>query len=221
MFMLYAIHNGERINPIPKSSATCPFCQSEMLSKCGAINIWHWAHRNREACDFWKESESEWHRGWKSKFPVEDVEKILEKFGKKHIADYYNHKQHVVVEFQKSPLSFEDKMQREAFYPNLTWVFRYDGKGLLGYADGKRYEWNHATKWFIKGMNRNCKYFIDIVYKKQLFQITDVTYPYIRNYYDASEWSDGGKTITLLHGQHETYESFIDRYIGEKQTSLF
>ena len=45
--MFYAILAGEKIEAIPHKRAKCPLCGEEVLSKCGEVKMWHWAHKNR------------------------------------------------------------------------------------------------------------------------------------------------------------------------------
>lgn len=43
--MIYAItEEGKRIGPEPSQHAFCPGCRAPVISKCGDINVWHWAH---------------------------------------------------------------------------------------------------------------------------------------------------------------------------------
>lgn len=131
--MILAKLNGERIYAEPKKSALCPFCNEEVISKCGRVKIWHWAHKNLEECDLWSEGESEWHLNWKDKFPKEQQEVIIEKEiqktkekrykeFKKHIADIYLPHKMLVIELQNSSISPEIIIEREKFYENMIWL---------------------------------------------------------------------------------------------------
>jgi len=91
----------KRIEASPGLHANCPCCEKELIAKCGNIKIRHWAHKKVQGCDSWWEPETEWHRKWKNKFPSEWQEIIkLSKTGEKHIADLYNPKMDLVIEFQ-------------------------------------------------------------------------------------------------------------------------
>ena len=58
--MQYALNNqNERVEATPGFIGTCECCKSEVLAKCGTINIWHFAHRTLKDYDNWYESESE------------------------------------------------------------------------------------------------------------------------------------------------------------------
>lgn len=159
--MLYAIDdNGNKVIATPGANAICPFCTGEVIAKCGAVNIWHWAHRSN-FCDSFSESETEWHLAWKSRFPKEYVEVPIEKNGVRHIADV-RLKSGLVIEFQHSPLSVYEIYDREVFYGNMLWVidiqdcadYKPTGRGYWstdGYVElqGRRFEVNfkdtHST----------------------------------------------------------------------------
>ena len=120
--MKYAIVNGERREAAPDLSGICPGCGAPMVARCGEINVWHWAHLGERICDHWWEPETEWHRNWKSQFPVNWQEIVhLSDTGEKHIADIKTD-QSWVIEFQHSYLDPEERRTRSAFYPKLIWV---------------------------------------------------------------------------------------------------
>ena len=101
----------------------CPICQQPVIAKCGKYKINHWAHKSLEHCDNWWENETEWHRQWKNTFPVEwqEIVAIDEKTGEKHIADIKTNGD-MVVEFQHSNISEEERISREKFYKNMIWI---------------------------------------------------------------------------------------------------
>lgn len=117
----FALVDGVRLEPQPKQRGCCPLCGAEMVAKCGRVKVWHWAHKGRLECDPWYE-ETEWHRSWKDKFPLEWQEKIAydEATGEKHIADVRT-PSGLVIEFQHSVISSEEVIAREAFYKNMVW----------------------------------------------------------------------------------------------------
>lgn len=121
--MRYALVDDIKVDPQPKLHGVCPHCGEEMVSKCGRIKVWHWAHKSREVCDPWWENETEWHRAWKKNFPKEwqEISKVDEKTGERHIADVKT-PDGLVVEFQHSPISSEELMARENFYENMVWI---------------------------------------------------------------------------------------------------
>ena len=64
--MLYAIgKNDKYIEAVPKGVGFCPQCGEQLISRCGCINIWHWAHYRMADCDDWAEPETEWNLNWK------------------------------------------------------------------------------------------------------------------------------------------------------------
>jgi hypothetical protein len=167
--MLYANSpDNQKITASPNSIGTCPYCQKELVPKCGSINIHHWAHKSILDCDSWYEPETDWHLGWKTNFPKEQVEIPLSLMGKKHIADWFNQSKMKTIEFQYSPISIDDRLEREAFYPGLTWVYgNVNPDHLIEYVDEDfqvpftKYWWKHPKKSLLYGLNKKCNYFID------------------------------------------------------------
>ena len=120
--MKFAVVNGQRQEAQPDLSGTCPTCESAVVARCGEVNIWHWAHRGRLGCDIWWENETEWHRAWKGRFPV-DWQEVVHRAenGEKHIADVRTGPGRV-IEFQHSYLDPDERRSRNNFYPKLIWV---------------------------------------------------------------------------------------------------
>lgn len=120
-------------DPTPYARSTCPDCQGELISKCGEINIWHWAHASGEDCDTWHEPETAWHRHWKARLidyftglNLDAVpEATLRKPGVYHRADIYIPSKKLTIELQHSPISTLEIREREAFYGNMVWIFDY------------------------------------------------------------------------------------------------
>ncbi len=120
--MKFSLINGQRQEAQPNLSGKCPVCDQDTVAKCGEIKIWHWAHKGRRTCDFWWENETEWHRAWKEKFPLEWQEIVhFDEGGEKHIADVKTH-DGWVIEFQHSNISSDERRSREVFYQSLIWV---------------------------------------------------------------------------------------------------
>jgi competence protein CoiA len=120
--MRYALVNGHRREAEPGLSGECPDFGSTLVPKCGERRVWHWAHRGVRHCDHWWESETEWHRAWKNKFPAEWREIVHQaKDGEKHIADVKTMHGRV-IEFQHSYLKPEERRARETFYGSMVWV---------------------------------------------------------------------------------------------------
>ncbi|MDX2190749.1 MAG: competence protein CoiA family protein [Bacteroidota bacterium] len=141
--MLLANINGVRVEPSPKGIGLCPICGCEVYSKCGEINVWHWAHKVGDSCDSWHEKETKWHLNWKLTFGEENIEVIIEKENKKHIADILTN-ENVVIELQNSPIQKPIIRQRELFYgEKMLWIingsefkhnFEFNKKGLANYS---------------------------------------------------------------------------------------
>ena len=124
--MKFALHNNEKIEATKGVKGICPSCGSELIAKCGEIKVHHWAHKGNRNCDSWWETETEWHRFWKNKFPVEWQEVVHRApDGERHIADVKT-AHGWVLEFQHSYIKPDERRSREAFYGRLIWVV--DGK---------------------------------------------------------------------------------------------
>lgn len=120
--MKYALINDIRTEATSRAIGLCPICKSEMRGYAGPLKINHWKHISSANCDSWFEPETEWHREWKSMFPSEWQETIMEKEGIKHIADIYNPRKELIIEFQNSPMSIDVLQKRETFYDRMIWV---------------------------------------------------------------------------------------------------
>ena len=140
--MKLAISDGQRREASPGLSGQCPVCGTATIAKCGEKNIWHWAHKGKRNCDKWWENETEWHRDWKNRFPI-DWQEVVQRAddGEKHIADVKTG-QGWVIEFQHSYLRPDERRAREVFYKNMLWV-----------VDGLRRK--NDFKQFHEAVNRN------------------------------------------------------------------
>mgnify|MGYP000906225232 FL=1 len=120
--MEYALVDKQRRVAEPGISGECPNCGARVIAKCGDIKIRHWAHYGKRDCDPWWENETEWHRRWKQRFPVEwqEVTQIANS-GEMHRADVKT-ALGWVFEFQHSFLNSKERQAREAFYPKLIWI---------------------------------------------------------------------------------------------------
>ncbi|WP_228896368.1 competence protein CoiA [Acidovorax sp. Leaf73] len=121
--MRFALVNGQRTDAQPKTRGLCPGCSKEVTAKCGPHKVWHWAHLRCSHCDPWWESETQWHRDWKNRFPVEWQEIPLQNpvTRELHIADVRT-PNGLVIEFQRSTISPEEVNAREQFYQTIVWV---------------------------------------------------------------------------------------------------
>ncbi len=120
--MKFALVEGQRREAQPNLSGVCQSCSRRLVAKCGERKAWHWAHQARSACDAWWENETEWHRAWKSAFPV-DWQEVIHRAanGEKHIADVKT-SNGWVIEFQHSFIPPEERRSRDSFYGRLIWV---------------------------------------------------------------------------------------------------
>jgi|LakMenE01Jun11ns_1017448.scaffolds.fasta_scaffold9882139_3 hypothetical protein len=152
----------------PGARGECPGCDGELIAKCGSIVQWHWAHTIAD-CDPWSEPETEWHVKWKDCFPKEFQEVVVD-----------NHRADVLVashaiEFQHSPISYDDIREREMHYDRLTWVLdgscfrdrflvkRPELRDVVGnpvkWRDHSHgwwwFTWSHAKKSFFYGVEKS------------------------------------------------------------------
>lgn len=116
--MLALAADGSRISASKTESGVCPSCKETLRAKAlGSRHIRaHWAHVSAD-CDPWSEPESEWHRQWKSRWPVECREVVIGP----HRADVRT-PSGLVIELQHSSLSSEEIEEREAFYGRMIWI---------------------------------------------------------------------------------------------------
>jgi competence protein CoiA len=121
--MKFANVSGEKVEAQPKLKGICQHCGSEMIAKCGRVKVWHWAHKGNPLCDPWWESETDWHREWKSQFPAEwqEISQVDPDTGEMHIADVKT-PHGLVIEFQHSPIKLEERLSREKFYKEMIWI---------------------------------------------------------------------------------------------------
>jgi hypothetical protein len=150
--MFTAIDNATKKEVIPfkNGTAICKCCGSDVIAKCGTINIHHWAHKSKVNCDSWYEPMTQWHKDWQGKFNSEWREKLLfdECTGEKHIADIHT-PSGITIEIQHSPISIDEFSSRCDFYKKLIWVI--DGRNYGLYLDGTTYD--KFRIWYPYGMD--------------------------------------------------------------------
>ena len=112
----------------------CPICFEPLIVRAENSDLVakHFAHKRGTQCtDDWKYEMSEWHLAWQNKFPVECREVVMENEGEKHRADVFIH--NIVIEFQHSPITYEDFTKRNLFYIKcgyeIVWIF--DAKKMI------------------------------------------------------------------------------------------
>jgi competence CoiA-like predicted nuclease len=168
--MQYAILNNERMEATPNMTAICPVCKSTVISKCGSIMVWHWAHQSKEDCDSWYEPESEWHRGWKNYFLPEQREVVIGR----HRADIKVNS--TVIELQNSSISAEDIQERELFYNKMIWIINskeFEHNFIISFKQEGYYTflWRHPRKCW--GYSRK-QVFLDDGSPDLLFEIKKI-----------------------------------------------
>ena len=104
---------------------SCPVCGAKLVLKRGDINIPHFAHEKNSKCDSLLENKMTlWHIQHQMYFGSDEREVILQADGVKHIADVKTG--NVIIEFQHSPISYDDFKERSDFYRGfgtIIWVF--------------------------------------------------------------------------------------------------
>ena len=214
--MQFALVNGIKTEAIPGGKGICSCCGSETIAKCGNYKIWHWSHKSRKNCDSWWENETEWHRQWKSYFPIENREVIQfdPVSGEKHIADVKTSNQ-MVIEFQNSPIDIKELQSRERFYQKMIWI-----------VNGEKFKNN----FFILSPlpNPDCEFAKDIVFKKQkagnykngLFKKTEggavckIELLFYRKSEKIVDSSTGVQTSVRYHPGYEIEDEIANNYIG-------
>lgn len=132
----------------------CPFCYGKMIAKKGNIKEHHFAHENTRKCDEWYGNKGDWHIEMQDLFPKECQEVILTVGQEKHIADVCIQKacgQRLVIEFQDSPLSYEEFKKRTEFWrtnnSEVIWVFNLIGKDIRE-IPGNCSETSEKFQWY-------------------------------------------------------------------------
>lgn len=128
--MLLAKQNEIFIEAHPDMRALCPQCGNEVISKCGTIKIWHWAHKVE--CPYHTEPETEWHLQWK--IWAKERGFNVEVRRNNHIFDAFNPVTKTVFEFQHSPISQKELSERSFDAVNsgylINWIFDYKKKHI-------------------------------------------------------------------------------------------
>jgi competence CoiA-like predicted nuclease len=121
--MRFALINDNRVEAQPQLKGLCACCSKPVIAKCGTQKIWHLSHKSKTECDNWWEPETEWHRAWKSNYPVEwqEITLVDESTGEKHNADVRT-SHNLVIEFQHSHIDPQERISREKFYKNVVWI---------------------------------------------------------------------------------------------------
>lgn len=145
--MLYAEKaDGTMVSPrAVTDTALCPICREPVVPKQGPILVNHFAHKDREECDPWAETEKgEWHVFWQRHVEPNRREVVCSypEDSQKHRADMVSLSGHV-IEVQHSSISVTDVAKREAFYQRVH-------RGMVWIVDAREF-WEQIET-FIPGM---------------------------------------------------------------------
>jgi len=192
----------------PNQRAQCPLCRKPVLSKCGEIVDWHWAHLAGGDCDPWAEAETPWHRWWKERAPASWREVTVGE----HRADIRRPDDHVVIELQHSPISPEEIREREAYYGHMVWLI--DGRLLtrevrmfddwtrrLGQVRPGTWSWLWPRKSFLAARRR---VFLDL----------GTSVLEVKGFEEVTNLSPGRRRLAngfYLHGEEVSRDAFIER----------
>lgn len=117
------------------NSYFCPACGKQMVIRRGKIICHHFAHKANCICDPWYNGngKSLWHRKMQAMFCTDQQEVIVWDKNRTvfHVADAVKQCRDgsVVYEFQHSPISGDDFIERSRYYLKLgyklVWIFDY------------------------------------------------------------------------------------------------
>lgn len=108
----------------PDARATCVDCLETLVSKCGEINRWHWAHEaSASLCVGESGQESAWHVAWKQ-WAANTIGAPTEVKHGRHRADIVA-LDGQIIELQSDYLDARKIREREDTYGDrLTWIYR-------------------------------------------------------------------------------------------------
>jgi competence CoiA-like predicted nuclease len=211
--MIWAIVNNERTQPSPKAYGECPACGKKVVSKCGEINVWHWAHEKGSNCDPWYEPESDWHYHWKMTFGKENAEVVIKKEDKWHIADILTD-ENVVIELQNSPIKKEIIRTREEFYgERMMWVVNGNSFSqnfhILDLEDDSLW-WAHVNESGRRNGNENI-----FQWKNPRKSWRDIKRPLFIDFGEENLfWIKKGMGTNLGTGVLVSRQKFVEKYGG-------
>ncbi len=141
-----ALSNGNKIHisyaERGSQNYKCCFCGNPMIAKKGNIKEHHFAHKADCSCDTWYGNKGPWHIKMQNLFPIEQQEVVKVVGDQKHIADVCIPKpsgNNLIIEFQDSPLSNEDFIERTKFWKengdDIIWVFNVTDKDIRQIPD--------------------------------------------------------------------------------------
>lgn len=208
----------------------CELCHARLNPKKGEVRIHHFAHEKGKRCDPWAQPMSEWHRAWQERFPKESREYVLERDGEQHRADVFLEEVGTVIEFQHSPLSYEDFIKRNDFYTgegrSVIWlfdvsrafndghidVFRTDGYGYrVERAPGKWKEADLRWRWANKALNGRTVHDLDRERVKVFLQLGEQSEDMPRPIAEVTESDEGFKECVATFIRAEEFVESVSR----------
>lgn len=163
--MRFALVGENKSEPFPKGRGICPTCEGPVISKCGPIKVWHWAHESNPDCDTWSEPVGPWHLSWQRLVQPEFVEVPIAP----HRADIVGHNG-TVIELQHSTINCEEIEEREKFYDKMVWLFDATYR-FGGVRTGDRYFFSFGRTRHIEA----CRKPVFLDFGSHLVQIASIT----------------------------------------------
>ena len=218
--MLFAILDDKKIEPIPNTHATCPFCEEKVLSRCGKIKVWHWAHFKGNSCDPWYEPETPWHRKWKLTFGKEFTEIKIIKENSWHVADVLT-KEKVVIELQNPPIQKDIIRRREEFYGDrMIWLIngiKFKESFFIKDFDDKSHWWGLKHN---NCKNREGKKIFKWEYPRKSWE--DARRHIFIDFHDETLfWIQRGMGTNTGVGKYISKQEFISKYGGDYNKHLY
>lgn len=220
--MLFAILDDKKIEPIPNTQAKCPLCGEKVLSRCGEIKVWHWAHFKGKSCDSWYEPETHWHKNWKLTFGKENCEIKIAKEDCWHVADVLT-KEKVVIELQNSPIQKNIIRKREEFYgERMIWLIN----GIKFKDNFYIKDWDDELNWWSlqhnSCKNREGMKMFKWEYPRKSWEDTQ-RHIFIDFHDDSLFWIHKGMGKKWGEGKFVSKQDFVTKYDGDfkKHLSLF
>lgn len=198
---------GKRIKANKHTGGFCEMCGEPLIPRCGSIKIHHWAHKAGKDCDHWWEPETDWHRDWKNLVDEDFRERVIGKNGVRHRADI-RLLSGIVIELQNSPLSFEERCEREHFYENMIWIIHLPNAKIeiIEYCFKKSLFNDYYAKienineWIFRPPH-SCPIFLDLDENNRIFHVTEFSDDYStkkRSKYLYGNYIDKKKFIKFL-----------------------
>jgi competence CoiA-like predicted nuclease len=220
--MLFAIVDDKKIEPIPNTHAQCHLCGEKVLSRCGEIKVWHWAHFKGKSCDSWYEPETQWHRSWKLTFGKENSEIKIIKEDCWHVADVLTEGK-VVIELQNSPIQKDIIRRREEFYgERMIWLIN----GIEFRDNFYIKDWDNKLNWWNPQKNnfkhREVKKMFKWEYPRKSWENTQ-RHIFIDFHDKSLFWVHKGMGTKRGEGKYVSKQEFVSKYGGDykKHLSLF